>query len=102
VTADRRYLSPSCIARHVPAMRAQGVSTVARSPRGFLTAWKRAGGDLRRLPSAWRRKRAAFIARHDAQRRRGREPLRDRAGRPTRRHLAFIAWAWSPERGCPR
>lgn len=97
-----RYLSPSCIAKHEPAMRRQGVSAVARSPRGFLTAWKRAGGRASKLSPYWRRRRGGFIARHEAQRQRGGEPLRDRQGRPTRRHLALIAWAWSPERGCPR
>lgn len=97
-----RYLSPRCIAQHEPAMRARGVSSVARSPRGFLTAWKRAGGRVAALSLAWRRRREGFIARHEAQRRAAREPLRDASGRPTRRHLALIAWAWSPERGCPR
>lgn len=96
-----RWLSPRCIAQHEPAMRRQGVSTVARSPRGFLTAWKRAGGDPAKLSPAWRRRRAGFIARHETQRRRGREPLYA-GGQPTRRHLALIAWAWSPARGCPR
>ena len=83
-------------------MRAQGVSMVARSPRGFLTAWKRAGGNVAKLSPYWQRRRAGFIARHVAQLEKRGEPLRDRLGRPTRRHLALIAWAMSPERGCPR
>lgn len=98
----KRYLSPTCIAKHEPAMRRQGVSTVARSPRGFLTAWKRAGGDPAKLSSYWRRRRDGFIARHEAQRRRGGEPLFTPTGAPTRRHLALIARAWSPVTGCPR
>lgn len=99
---SRRYLSLDCIQRHVPAMRAQGVSEVARSPRGFLTAYKKAGGKASKLSPYWRRRRDGFIARHEAQRRRGGEGLYDRRGRPTRRHLALIAWAWSPAASCPR
>ena len=96
-----RYLSLACIARHEPAMRARGVSTVARSPRGFLTAWKRAGGDVAKLSPYWRRRREGFIARHMAQMELRHEPPRGAGGAPTRRHLALIAWAYSPERGCP-
>jgi hypothetical protein len=62
-----RWLPPRCIAQHEPAMRRLGVSTVARSPRGFLTAWKRAGGDPAKLSAYWRRRRAGFIARHETQ-----------------------------------
>ncbi len=97
-----RYLSLACIARHEPAMRARGVSTVARSPRGFLTAYKRAGGDPTKLSPYWQRRRAGFIARHVAQMEQRHEPPRGPDGRPTRRHLALIAWAFSPERSCPR
>lgn len=97
-----RYLPLACIARHEPAMRARGVSTVARSPRGFLTAWKRAGGDPAKLSPYWRQRRAGFIARHMAQMEQHHEPPRGPDGAPTRRHLALIAWAYSPERGCPR
>ena len=77
----RDYLSPACIARHEPAMRAQGVSMVARSPRGFLTAWKRAGGNVAKLSPYWQRRRAGFIARHVAQLEKRGEPLRQRVGR---------------------
>jgi hypothetical protein len=77
-------------------MQAQGVSKVARAPRGFLTAYKRAGGDPARLSPAWRARREAFIARHAAQ-----LTTKDRRGL-TRRRLALIAWAWDPGRGCPR
>lgn len=95
-------LSLECIAQHEPSMRARGVSKVARSPRGFLTAYRRAGGDLDALPAAWQRRRVGFIARHEAQRHKRHEPLYDAAGSPTRRHLALIAWAYSPAQGCPR
>lgn len=96
-----RYLSLACIARHEPAMRVRGVSAVARSPRGFLPAWKRAGGDPAKLSPYWRRRREGFIARHVVQMERRHEPPRGSDGAPSRRHLALIAWAYSPEHGCP-
>lgn len=69
-----------------PEMHRLKVSAVARSSRGFLTAYKRAGKGSR-MTEAWRRKREAFIARHLAQYRKN----------PTyRRQLALIAWAYKP------
>ena len=67
-----------------PDMKKLGVSIVARSPRGFLTAYKRG-----QLTDDWLRKRDAFIKRHMAQYRKN----------PTvRRHLALIAWAYDPSK----
>lgn len=82
-----KYMRLSEIAKHEPEMRRLGVSEVARSPRGFLSAYKRVGGDSDRLSEAWKRKREGFIARHLAQYRKN----------PTyRRRLALIAWAYLP------
>lgn len=82
-------LSLKTIRKHEPEMRRLGVSKVARSPRGFLTAYKRAGSPSRLSPG-WKRKREGFIARHGEQYKRN----------PTkRRRLALIAWAHDPERG---
>lgn len=81
----------------------RGVSSVARSPRGFLPAYRRAGGKLAAMGTApgwerpWSAVRLAFLARHEAQRRQGREPLWEPSGRPTRRALALAVWAWHPE-----
>lgn len=86
----------------VPAMRAEAVSEVARSPRGFLTAYKRSGGDRNRMGTDsysgqdWRTKRDGFVARHWAQIKKRGEPLWS-YGEPTRRHLALIAWAFTPD-----
>jgi hypothetical protein len=81
-------LSLSTIRKYEPDMRKFGVSKVARSPRGFLTAYKRAGSEAN-LSDRWKRKRQAFIARHLAQYK----------NNPTyRRRLALIAWAYDPER----
>jgi hypothetical protein len=85
------------IARWVPLMRRWRVSEVARSPRGFLRAFARAGGDPDQLTPEWRDRRNAFVARHMAQVKLRREPL-FHGGLPTRRHLALIAWAYSPRR----
>lgn len=86
----------------MPLMEARRVSTVARSPRGFLTAYRAARGRLASLPPDWLAAREAFIARHGAQLRRrfverGDAALWETSGRwkgtPTRQHLALIAWA---------
>lgn len=89
------YLNIEIIERYVPLMRELGVSGVARSSRGFLPAYRRAGGDPDSLSDRWDARRDAFIRRHMAQvRRRGESLWCD--GQPTRRHLALIAWAYSP------
>jgi len=90
------YLPLHIVLKHVPAMRHADVSAVARSPQGFLTAYRRAGGDPDALSDYWDTRRAGFIARHMAQVRKRGELLFDAAGEPTRRHLALIAWAYSP------
>lgn len=87
-------LSLAEIKRWEPLAASSGVSDVARGPSGFLTAYKRAGGRLDRLSEAWRARREAFIARHMAQAKN--ERMFD-DGLPTRRHLALIMWAYSPE-----
>lgn len=81
-------LSLKTIKKHEPKMKRLKVSEVARSPRGFLTAYKKAGNE-KKLNDNWKRKREAFIARHNAQYKKN----------PTkRRRLALIAWAYDPER----
>jgi len=81
-------LSLKTIKKYEPEMRERGVSKVARSRRGFLSVYKRAGSPAK-LSDEWKRKRKAFIARHGAQYKKN----------PTlRRRLALIAWAHDPER----
>lgn len=69
-----------------------GVSTVARSSRGFMRAYQRAGS-WSKLPEAWKRKRNAFVARHMAQ---GKKEQLWKGGTPSRRALALIMWAYMP------
>lgn len=84
-----------------PLMEELGVSEVARSDRGFLRAYERRG--RARLGAYWLSRREGFVARHMAQVVSNDEPLYDRRGRPTRRHLALVAWAYSPDpRGLAR
>lgn len=75
------------ISKYEPDMKRLGVSKVARSRRGFLTAYKRAGNP-NKLSEKWKQRRRAFIARHLAQ---------YRVNPTYRRRLALIAWAHDPE-----
>lgn len=92
-----KFLTLAKIRKYEPEMKLKGVSEVARSPRGFLTAYKKAGS-VKNLSDKWKIKREAFIKRHMAQVRKRKEPL-FKNGEPTRRHLALIAWAYSPQAG---
>lgn len=83
------FLKLSTIEQYEPEMIALRVSEVARSPRGFLAAYKDVGGNPNRLHPAWLRKRNGFIARHLAQ---------YKIDHGKRRRLALIAWAYDPER----
>ncbi|MBU6287336.1 MAG: hypothetical protein KGS10_04130 [Chloroflexi bacterium] len=105
-TRERPWLDLDVVEAAIPAMAARGVSAVARSPRGFLAAYRRAAGDPRRLgvtprstphraPYPWRQRRNEFVTRHMAQIAVRGEPLWV-DGEPTRRHLALVAWAYSP------
>ena len=83
-----KYMSLSKIKEKEPEMRRLKVSQVARSPRGFLTQYKRAGGNPAKLSDGWKNKRRGFIARHKAQ----------YDVNPTkRRKLALQAWAFNPK-----
>jgi len=83
---DYPWLPLSEILKYEPEMKRLGVSKVARSPRGFTTAYKRVGPAIKR--GVWAKRRDAFIARHMAQYRKN----------PTyRRWLALVAWAYRPD-----
>jgi hypothetical protein len=93
-----KAMSLKAIRKYVPEMRRKGVSVVARSPRGFLTAYARAGGRMSKLTEWWRNRRLGFIKRHMAQVRKHGEKLW-KGGKPSRRALALIAWAYMPRVG---
>ena len=82
-----KYMSLSKIKEKEPEMRRLKVSQVARSPRGFLTQYKRVGGNPAKLSDGWQKKRNGFIAR----------TLPSYRNNPTyRRKLSLIAWGFNP------
>lgn len=86
MVAEYKYMTLSQIRKYEPEMRELKVSEVARSRRGFLTAYKRVGRPSN-LSDNWRIKRRGFIKRHLVQYRKN----------PTkRRRLALRAWAYNP------
>ena len=91
----RGYLDVETVESARAAMADRGVSEVARGPGGFISAYKRAGSS-KDLPEEWKKKREAFLDRHLAQfRGNGWEQVRGE-WRPTRQHLALVAWGYSP------
>lgn len=82
----------------------KGVSEVARSDEGFLSFYKAENGDPKALEKvfysenqSWAQRRDNFVNRHMAQVDKNNEALWDKKGDPTRRHLALIMWAYSPD-----
>ncbi len=94
---EPRWMPLSAVVRLEQEAALRGVSEVARSPRGFLSAYK-AAGTASKLDPYWRRRRANFVARHVAQAQAHGESWREPSGRRTRRALALIMWAFDPER----
>ena len=90
------WLSLATVKRHEAQAGRLGVSQVARSPRGFVTAYKAAGGRARVMNTTpvpgypnqtWGQRRANFIGRHLPSYRRN----------PTeRRRLTLMLWAYRP------
>jgi hypothetical protein len=79
----------------LPTIEAAGVSKVARSPRGFVSAYRRIRSPLRMMiaevpdheTQTWAQRRDAYIAR----------ALPAYTADPThRRALALMAWAYAP------
>jgi hypothetical protein len=103
------WLTLAAVEAALPAIRAADVSAVATGDRrstatgtGFLPNYRRTGGDPARMAArpatrntTWSERRDGFVARHVAQARSHGEPWWI-DGRPTRRHLGLIAWAYTP------
>jgi len=95
-------LRKSTVIRTLPVIDKYKVSLVARGKRksrqtkkGFLQVWL-AGGSLDQLAtknSSWKERRQGFIARHL----KSKGKLWKRNGYPSRKHLALIAWGYSPD-----
>jgi len=84
---EYKYLPLKEIKKSESEMRKLKVSKVARSPSGFLTAYKRVEGNPNKLSENWKVKRNGFIKRHMAQ---------YEKDKGHRRKLALIAWAYKP------
>jgi ribosomal protein S18 acetylase RimI-like enzyme len=110
---EHPWLSLRQVDRWIPLMEERGVSEVARkggssaTGEGFIQAYRACGGRKSCMGSrmatkstSWAQRRDGFIARHMKQVEESNEPLWElRRGewQPTRRHLALIAWAYSPQ-----
>ncbi len=100
-TKDKAYGDPvwrimplKNVLKWVDDAKDEGVSDVARSAKGFLTAYKKAiKWDA--LSDEWKNKRDDFISRHMAQVKKTGEKLWD-GEKPSRRALAMIMWAFLP------
>lgn len=95
---DYPLLDRATVAALLPLIDAEGVSLAARgkipaaTPQGFTQAFF--SDDIDTLATAhktYRDRRRAFVKRHTAA---GGAMWKE--GHPTRRHLALIAWAYSP------
>ena len=89
------WMSVAEVEAMLPTIEEAGVSKVARSPRGFVTAYRRIRSPLRMMlaevpdhePQTWAQRRDAYIAR----------ALPAYTSNPTHRGaLALMAWAYMP------
>lgn len=107
-----KWLSLEAVLRSIPAMAKYKVSEVARGVKdsnqtreGFVEAYIATDGDPEKMKKrltgrskteTWSDRRIQFNTRHYAQVKRNNEKLWQDNGDPSRRHLALIAWGWSP------
>jgi hypothetical protein len=89
---EYKYMTLFEIAPYEKEMQVRGVSEVARSPQGFLSYYKKIGGNPQRVNNFWRNKRHSFISRTL-----GAYRLHKSKGHNTERQkLSLIAWAYYP------
>jgi len=95
------FLRRSTVIRALPEIDRRKVSLIARGKRrsrqtkkGFLQVWlKKESLDMPATKNtSWAERRNAFIKRHL----KGRGALWLRNGSPSKKHLALIAWGYSP------
>lgn len=96
-TIENPVMSYAAAHRWEPMAKARGVSAVARSERGFMRAYQRAG-TWAKLDPWWKARRHAFVARHMAQGRHEKlwKPNKSGGLTPSRRALSLIMWAYYP------
>jgi len=100
----QNWLPLSVVEALVPLAAARGVSRVARASGGFLEKYRQARGEPSRLDNmlfsaqkTWVGRRNDFVRRHMAAARKNGEVFWYSDGSPTRRHLALMMWAYSPD-----
>ena len=108
---EHKWMSLDDVLRAIPAIAAEEISQVARgvqhsdqTKEGFLEAYMAAEGSPKKMRKRdtgykshpWSQRRRQFLSRHLAQISQGTEKLWDEKGEPTRRHLALVAWAYTP------
>ena len=92
-----KWMSYDNAAKYIPEAKTYKVSSVARSSRGFMTNYKRAGSSssMKKRPlgrttvggKTWGQKRDNFVKRHLAQ---------YKKNKTYRRWLALVMWAYMP------
>lgn len=83
-----KYTTLNFVEKHIPEMRKRKVSERARSRGQFIDQFRKAGGNPKKLPEFWQKKRSGFVARHKKQ---------YEKDHGERRRLALIAWAYDPK-----
>lgn len=104
---EEPFLALSTCRIWIPLAEAWGVSKVARSPMGFMTAYEEAEGKVSNLSCHWRTRRSNFNHSHYQgilKRERGRlwQEEGKWAGLPTRHALSLVMWAWHHDPGALR
>ena len=109
---EYKWMKLDDVLRSIPAMEDQGVSKVARgmesskqTKEGWVQAYIATGGNpvamAKRLTGrsdweTWKDRRQQFLSRHLGRVKKDKEPLW-KNGQPTRRHLALVAWGYTPD-----
>ncbi len=93
-----RWASLSKVEQYAPVARSLGVSERALSAGQFVSQYRRAGGDWRKLSAWWQRRRNNFVKRHLAQAHKSGERLYAKGDGYSRRGLALLMWAYDPAR----
>ena len=89
------FLPVEAVETLVPTAKEIGISEIARSPKGFVPAYL-AARDPDKLTAKWHRIRENFIRRNvEAAAAKGESWWVLNV--PTKRHLALVMWAYSPD-----
>lgn len=89
------FLDKDLVRRAVEYAKANDISNVATSAKGFWGQWKSVGS-WDELSGDWLNKRDGFVARHMKQRLKGKEGFFDDDGKSTRRGISLAVWGYHP------